>query len=145
MVRLHLSAYFISQILTDFHGGGGLKYLSEFCFARFEVSTAVKIRVEVVSAVTSCSAVGTISFTLKMEAARSSETLVSYRNTTRRQSDGVRFPGNKYFSLHHNVQTEYATHPVSCPTGTACCFGRIKRRERGVLPRLPHATSQSDS
>jgi uncharacterized membrane protein YjjP (DUF1212 family) len=41
---------------------------------------AVKIEVEIFWNVTPCSIV----FTLKMEAAKSSETLVSYSNTTRR-------------------------------------------------------------
>jgi len=58
---------------------------------RFEVFTAVKIQVEFFWVVTLCSdAVGYQRFgshcTLKMDAAKSSETLVSYRVTTQRHN-----------------------------------------------------------
>jgi hypothetical protein len=54
--------------------------------ARFEVFTVVRIKVEAFWVVTPCSA--TIGFDLKMEIARFSETLVSYRKT----------------ALHHNPE-----------------------------------------
>jgi len=47
----------------------------------FEVFTAVKIQVEICRVVTPCIVV--VVYHFKMEAARSSETLVSYRTTTR--------------------------------------------------------------
>jgi hypothetical protein len=51
----------------------------------FEVFTAVKIQVEFLWVVTPCSVVVGY-FTLKMEAARSSETLVPYHNITGRHN-----------------------------------------------------------
>jgi hypothetical protein len=62
---------------------------------RYEVLTTVKIHNEISWVVTPCSAaIGTlllsaIHFTLKMQVARPSETLVSYRNITRRHNPEV--------------------------------------------------------
>jgi hypothetical protein len=49
---------------------------------RFKVFTAVKIQVKVFWVVTPCSVVVGYHFTLKMETAKSSKTLVSYNNIT---------------------------------------------------------------
>jgi hypothetical protein len=50
---------------------------------RFEVFTVVKIQIEVFWVLMLCTAeVGHQCFGMKMEAARSSETLISYQNTT---------------------------------------------------------------
>jgi len=54
--------------------------------SQFDVYTSTEIHVMFWVATTCSDVVGYQCFTLKMEAARSSETLVSYHITTRRQS-----------------------------------------------------------
>jgi hypothetical protein len=59
-----------------------MKKTSEVGNARLEIFTAVKNQVVVLWIMTPCSDVGTSIFRLKIEEARSSETLVSYHITT---------------------------------------------------------------
>jgi hypothetical protein len=89
-----------------------------FTDKRFEVSTPMKIQVVVLLGVTLCNdVVGYQSlggsccphlyFTMKMEAACSFETLVSYRNTIRRHNS----EDHGLFSIISMVRTRFGRHP----------------------------------
>jgi hypothetical protein len=103
----------------------------------FEVFTAVKIQVEVIWVVTQCSVVGRITtfprtllpcclavsiLTLKIEAARTSETSVSYHNTKRRHEPDDLDLKCRFCGTHHRVQNGAGAHPTSYPMGTGDSF-----------------------